>query len=108
MTKGQPPLLLGLDTLLEEQAHEMATLRAARNDRHATEGERTPKRYQLGPENPDGSVPIDVADRGANNWRERETCPSVELARQRIQQLTADDTTFFRAVSTPDGGEPCT
>ena len=106
MTKGKPPILLGLDTLLQEQADEMATLRAARSDRRATVGERTPKRYRLGPENPDGSLPIDVADRGADNWRERETCPSVELARQRVQQLTADDTAFFRAVSTPDGGEP--
>jgi hypothetical protein len=102
MTKRPLPLLLGLETLLEEQAHEMATLRAARNERHASEGERAPKRYRLGPENPDGSVPIDVADRDANNWRERETSPSVELARQRVEQLTADDTKFFRAVSTPD------
>jgi hypothetical protein len=107
MTKRRLPILPGLDTLLQAQADEMATLRAARSDRHATEGERTPKWYRLGPENPDGSLPIDVADRGADNWRERETCPNVELARQRIQQLTADDTEFFRAVSTPDGGKPC-
>ncbi len=103
MTKRRLPLLPGLETLLEEQAHEMATLRAARSERHATEGERTPKRYRLGPENPDGSVPIDVADRSANNWRERETCPNVELAEQRVEQLTADDTELFCAESTPDG-----
>jgi hypothetical protein len=105
MTKRRLPLH---DTLLEEQAHEMATLRAARSDRHATEGERTPKQYRLGPENHDGSVPIDVADRGASNWRERERCPNVELALNRVEQLIADDTTFFCAVSTPDGGEPRT
>jgi hypothetical protein len=100
MTKRR---LLGLERLLEDQAHEMASLRAARSERHASEGERAPKQYRLGPENPDGSVPIDVADRDANNWRERETSPSVELAQQRVEQLTADDTKFFRAVSTPDG-----
>jgi hypothetical protein len=109
MTKRRLPLLSGHDTLLQRQSHEMATLRTARSDRQATNGRRTPKRYRLGPENPDGSLPIDVADRDADNWRERETCPNVELALQRLQQLTADDTTFFRAVSTPDGGgEPCT
>jgi hypothetical protein len=108
MTKPRPPILQGLDTLLQEQAREMATLRAARSDRHAMEGERTSKWYRLGPENPDGSLPIDVADRGADNWRERETCSNVELARQRLQQLTADDTEFFGGVSTPDGGEPRT
>ena len=105
MTKPRPPLLPGLDTLLEEQALEMATLRAARNDRHAMEGERTPKSYRLGPENPDGSLPIDVADRGADNWRERETCPNVEMARQRVKQLTAEDTEVFRTGTTPDCNE---
>jgi len=55
-----------------------------------------------------GSIPIDVADRGADNWRERETCPNVEQARKRVEQLTADDTEFFRGVSTPDGSEPRT
>jgi hypothetical protein len=108
MTKPRLPTLLGLDTLLQDQALEMATLRAARSDRHAVAGDRTPKRYRLGPEHPDGTLPIDVADRGADNWRERETCPNVELARKRVQQLTADDTEFFRGVSTPDGGEPRT
>ena len=107
MTKPLPTLL-GHDALLEEQALEMATLRAARCERHAVAGDRTPKQYRLGPENPDGTLPIDVADRGADNWRERETCPNVELARKRVQQLTADDTEFFRGVSTPDGGEPRT
>jgi hypothetical protein len=108
MTKPRLPILQGLDALLQEQALEMATLRAARCDRHARAGGRTPKRYRLGPENLDGSLTIDVADRGADNWRERETCPSMELARQRVQQLTADDAEFFRAKSTPDGGEPRT
>lgn len=98
MTKPRPSKLQGLDALLQEQALEMATLRAARSDRHATVGKRTPKSYRLGPENPDGSLPIDVADRGANNWRERETCLNVEQARQRLEQLTADDTKFFRAT----------
>src|SRR5512145_179798 len=101
MTKPRPPMLLGLDALLQAQALEMATLRAARSDRRAMIGERTPKCYRLGPENPDGSLPIDVADRGADNWRERETCPSVELAQRRIEQLDRDDTAFFRAASTP-------
>ena len=108
MTQPRPPILQGLDALLQEQALEMVTFRTARSDRHAKAGERTPKRYRLGPENLDGSLSIDVADRGADNWRERETCPNVELAEQRVQQLTADDTEFFRAVSTPDGGEPRT
>ena len=78
MTKSRLPTLPGLDTLLQEQAVEMATLRAARSDRHAMESDRTPKWYRLGPESPDGTLPIDVADRGADNWRERETCPNVE------------------------------
>ena len=107
MTKPRPPLLPGLDTLLQEQALEMATLRSTRSDRRAKEDERTRKQYRLGPENPDGSLPIDVADHGADNWREREMCPSVELAQGRIQQLMADDTKFFGAVTTPDGGKPC-
>jgi hypothetical protein len=105
MTKPRLPILQGLDALLQEQALEMATFRAARSDRHAMEVERTPKRYRLGPENLDGSLTIDVADGGADNWRERETCPNVELARQRVQQLIADDAEFFRAESMPDGGE---
>ena len=86
----------------------MATFRAARGDRHAMAEDRTPKRYRLGPDQLDGTTPIDVADRGADNWRERETCPNVEQARKRVEQLTADDTEFFRGVSTPDGGEPRT
>ena len=107
MTK-RLPTLLGHDALLEEQALEMGALRAARSDRHAMKGDRTPKRYRLGPENPDGTLPIDVADGGADNWRELETCPNAELAQKRIRQLTADDTEFFRGVSTPDGSEPRT
>ena len=56
-----------------------------------------------------GSVPkprwhvtIEVADRGADNWRQREACANLQLAQERVQQLTADDTEFFRGVSTPD------
>ena len=74
------PTLLGHDALLEEQTLEMATLRAARSDRHAMKGDRPPKRYRLGPEKPDGTLPIDVADGGADNWREMETCPNADLA----------------------------
>jgi hypothetical protein len=85
MTTPRLPLL-GLDTLLQNQALEMATLRAARSKRQAVAGDRTPKRYRLGPENPDGGLPIDVADRCADNWRQLETCPNVELARRRVQQ----------------------
>ena len=108
MTKPHVPTLLGLDTLLQNQALEMATFRAARSDRHAVAGDRTPKQYRLGTGQPDGTIPIDVADRGADNWRERETCPNVERARRRVEQLTADDTEFFRELSTPDGSEPRT
>jgi hypothetical protein len=107
MTK-RLPTLLGHDALLQEQALEMATLRAARSDRHAMKGDRIPKRYRLGPENPDGTLPVEVADSGSDNWRERETCPNAELAQKRIQQLTADDAEFFREVFTPDGSEPRT
>jgi hypothetical protein len=106
MTKRRLPV--DHDALLQEQASEMATFRAARSDRHAMQGDRTPKWYRLGPENPDGSVPIDVADAGADNWCEQETCPNAELAQQRIQQLTADDTEFFRGGSTRDASEPST
>jgi ribosomal protein L15E len=108
MTKHRPLILPGLDSLLQKQAEEMATLRAARSERRAKQGERTPKRYRLGPQDSDGSVSVDVTDRGVNNWRERERCANLELARQRLQQLTADDTTFFRAASTPSGGKPGT
>jgi hypothetical protein len=103
MTKSRVPALEGLDALLQEQALEMANLRAARDDRRAMEGHRTPKWYRLGPENPDGTLTIDVADRGADNWRQRETCPNLQLAQKRVQQLTADDREFFPGVSTPDG-----
>ena len=103
MTKSRLPTLQGLDTLLQEQALEMANLRAARDDRRAIEGHRTPKCYRLGPDNPDdGTWTIEVADRGADNWRQRETCPTLRLAQERVQQLTADDTEFFLGVSTPD------
>jgi hypothetical protein len=102
MTKSRLPALQGLDALLHEQALEMANLRAARDDRRAMNGHRTPKRYRLGRENPDGTLTIDVADRGVENWRERETCSNLQLAQQRVQQLTADDAECFRGGSTPD------
>ena len=102
MTKSDPPTLRGHDTLLHEQALEMANFRAVRDDRHAMEGHRTPKCYRLGPQNPDGTLTIEVADRGADNWRQREACANLQLAQERVQQLTADDTEFFRGVSTPD------
>ena len=31
-----------------------------------------------------------------------ESVPNLQLAQERVQQLTADDTEFFRGVSTPD------
>jgi hypothetical protein len=96
MTKSRPPTLRGHDTLLHEQALEMANLRAARDDRRAMEGHRTPKWYRLGSPNPEGTWTIDVADRGADNWRQRETCATLQLAQERVQQLTVDDTEFFR------------
>jgi hypothetical protein len=102
MTKSGLPTLQGLDMLLQAQALEMATLRAARDDRRAMEGHRTPKSYRLGRENPDGTWTVDVADRNGDNWRQRETCATLQLARERVQHLTADDTKFFRRVSTPD------
>ena len=101
MTKSRLPALRGLDTLLQGHAREMANLRAARDDRRGMEAHRTPKRYRLGPENPDGTLTIDVADRGADNWRQRETCPTLQLAQKRVQELTADDTALF-PVFTPD------
>jgi hypothetical protein len=99
------PILQGLDALLQEQALEMATLRAVRSYRRAMKSDRTPKCYRVGSENPDGTWSVDVADRGADNWRERETCPDLDVARKRVQHLTADDMVLLRAVSTPDAGE---
>jgi hypothetical protein len=99
LTKSGLPALQGLDALLHEQALEMANLRAAR-DRRATGGHRTRKCYRLGRENSDGTVSIDVADPGVENWRQREICPTLQLAQERVQQLTADDTEFFRGVPT--------
>jgi hypothetical protein len=106
MTKPRPPSLRGLDTLLQEQALEMVNLRAARGERRAKNGAGTPKSYRLGQENPDGTFPIDVADRGADNWRERETHPTEELAQKRIQQLIAADAESVRGLPTPDGDQP--
>ena len=102
MTKSGLPTLQGLDTLLQAQALEMATLRAARDDRRAMEGPRTPKSYRLGRENPDGTWTIDVADRNADNWRQRETCATLQLAHERVQHLTTDDRKFFCGMSTPE------
>jgi hypothetical protein len=102
MTESRLPRLQGLDALLHKQALELDNLRAARDDRHAMYGHRTPKCYRLGVENADGTLTIEVADRGAENWRQREMCPNLHLAQERVQQLTVDDTEFFRGVSTPD------
>ena len=109
MTKPRPPILQGLDTLLQDQALEFATLRAARSDRHAMEWKAIELLGGIGPvpEHHDDMAPIDVADRGAENLRERDTCLHVDLARDRVHQLTPD-TAFFRGPATPDGGEPRT
>jgi hypothetical protein len=102
MTKSRHlPTLRAHDTLLQKQAGEMADLRAARDDRRTVDGHRTPKCYRLGPENPDGTFIIEIADRDADNWCQRETYPTLQLAQERVQQLAADDTAFFRDVSTP-------
>jgi hypothetical protein len=101
-TKSRVPRLQGLDALLQAQARELASLRAARDDRRALQGHRTPKSYRLGSENPDGTLTIDVADRGADNWCQRETCRNLQAAQERVQQLNAEETEFFRSVTTPD------
>jgi hypothetical protein len=83
--------LHGLDALLQKQALETANSRAARDERRAANSDRTPKIYRLGPENPDGSMAIDVADRGSDNWRQREMCPNPERAKRRLQELNAGE-----------------
>jgi hypothetical protein len=102
MTKSRPPALRGLDALLEKQALETATDRAARDERRAQSGEDTPKRYRLGPDNPDGTIAIDVADRDSENWRQREMCPSLEHAKARLRELIAADSKKFGPASEPD------
>ena len=52
MTKSRLPTLPEHDTLLCEQALEMASFRAARDGRRAMERHRTPKWYRLGPKTP--------------------------------------------------------
>ena len=95
LTKSRLPALQGLDELLEKQAQESADLRAARDERRAVSGERAPKRYRLGPESPEGTVAIDVADRDAENWRQREMCPNRQHAQLRLQQLNAEQRAAF-------------
>jgi hypothetical protein len=89
MKKSRPPALRGHDEMLEKQAIETANLRAARDERRAMNSD-SPKRYRLGPENPDGTMAIDVADLGGEDWRQRETCPSPEQAQKRLQQLNGE------------------
>ena len=87
MKKSRPPALRGRDEVLEKQALETANLRAARDERRATNSDPRATRYRLGPENPDGTMAIDVADVGAEDWRQREMCPSPQRAQKRLQQL---------------------
>ena len=76
--------------MLESQALETATLRAARDERRAVNSDPRPKRYRLGPENPDGTIAIDVAEVGTEDWRQREMCQSLQQAQKRLQQLNGD------------------
>jgi hypothetical protein len=85
--------------MLEKQALETANLRAARDERRAANSDPRPKRYRLGPENPDGTMAIDVADVGADDWRQREMCSSSEQAQKRLQQLNDDAKNTKPAVS---------
>jgi hypothetical protein len=87
MKKSRPPALDGHDEMLEKQALETAKLRAARDERRAVNSDPGPKRYRLGPENPDGTMAIDVADVGTEDWRQREMCHSPQQAQKRLQQL---------------------
>lgn len=87
MKKSRPPALDGHQEMLEKQALETANLRAARDERRAANSDPRPKRYRLGPENPDGTMAIDVADVGADDWRQREMCSSPQQAQKRLQQL---------------------
>lgn len=89
MAKTSPPKPQGHDDLLRDQALETGNLRAARDERRALNDDLTPKRYRLGPENPDGTRAIDVADRGVENWHQREMCPDLATAEERLKQLRA-------------------
>jgi hypothetical protein len=91
MKKSLPPNLDGHDEMLEKQALETANLRAARDERRAANSDPRPKRYRLGPENPDGTMAIDVADVGTDDWRQREMCPSPQQAQKRLQQLNNEE-----------------
>ena len=95
MTKSRPPAPPGRDAMLQRQARETAKLRAARDERRATSGEPTPKRYRLASPNPDGTIAIDVADRDLDNWRQREMCPNLEAAQRRLRQLTGGQDGFI-------------
>jgi len=92
MNKSRPSPLHGHDEMLEKQAIETANLRAARDERRAMNSDPRALRYRLGPENPDGTMAIDVADLGTENWRQRETCSSPQRAQKRLQELNADAT----------------
>jgi len=78
--------------MLEKQARETANSRAARDERRAMNGDPRSKRYRLGPENPDGTIAIDVADVGTEDWRQREMCASPQQARRRLQELNEEAT----------------
>lgn len=95
VTKSRLPALQGLNELLEKQAQESADLRAGRDERRAVSGDPAPKRYRLGPENPDGTIAIDVADRDVENWRQREMCPNLQHAQSRLQRLIAEQKAAF-------------
>jgi hypothetical protein len=76
--------------MLKKQALETANLRAARDERRATNSDPRATRYRLGPGNPDGTMAIDVADVGAEDWRQREMCPSPQRAQRRLRQLNEE------------------
>jgi hypothetical protein len=92
MKKSRPPAMHGHDEMLEKQALETANLRAARDERRAMNSDPRSKRYRLGPENPDGTMAIDVADLGTDDWRQREMCSSPAQAQKRLQELNAEAT----------------
>jgi hypothetical protein len=85
--------------MLQKQALESADARAARDERRAMYSGQTAKRYRLGPQNPDGTIAIDVADHDAENWRQREMCSTLQQAERRLKQLSAEETEL---PSTPD------
>lgn len=89
MTKSRTSTQPTREALLEQQAQETATMRAGRDERRAMNEERTPKQYRLAPPNADGTIAIDVADAGLDNWRQREMCPDLPTAQRRLRQLIA-------------------